>query len=116
MNTYSIHEAVSEDDLEDILDGAKTSRIRKALGAMSWKARAIIRLLKAYASGHYRDVPWKTVAALSGAVVYFVSPVDAIPDMIPGIGFADDAVVIATVASAFAFDIRRFLNWERLQG
>lgn len=117
MSTY-IHEAIDEDDLGNILSGAdaKSSRIRKALGAMAWKARAMIRLLRAYASGSYRDVPWKTVAALAGAIVYFVSPADAIPDMIPGIGYADDAVVIATVASAFAFDITRFLSWEREKG
>jgi uncharacterized membrane protein YkvA (DUF1232 family) len=30
------------------------------------------------------------------ALAYFISPLDAIPDMIPGAGFADDAAAIAT--------------------
>lgn len=117
MNTYTINEAIDESDLADILSGfdERSSRIRNALGSLAWKARAIIRLLRAYATGAYRDVPWKTVAALSGAVVYFISPMDGIPDTILGIGYADDAIVIATVASAFAFDITRFLAWERTQ-
>ncbi len=118
MHTYSIREAVDEADLGEIVAKAEShsSRIRLALGGVSWKAKAITRLLRSYVDGSYRDVPWKTVAALSGAIVYFVSPADAIPDLIPGIGFADDALVIATVASAFAFDISRFLTWEREKG
>ena len=90
------------------------SRMKAVLGEVAWKARALFRLIKAYSSGAYRDVPWKTIASATGALVYFVSPIDAIPDIIPGIGFADDAIVIATVVSACAYDISQFLQWERL--
>lgn len=76
----------------------------------------MFRMVKAYATGAYRDVPWKTVTAATGAIVYFAAPIDAIPDIIPGLGYADDAIVIATVASACAVDIGRFLKWERRKG
>lgn len=41
-------------------------------------------------------VPFAKKAAIAGAVLYFLSPLDLIPDFIAGIGFADDAAVVMT--------------------
>jgi uncharacterized membrane protein YkvA (DUF1232 family) len=35
-------------------------------------------------------------AALLGAIAYFILPFDFIPDMLPVLGFTDDAAVLAT--------------------
>jgi len=43
------------------------------------------------------QTPWRAKAAIAGALVYFVCPADAIPDVVPGLGFVDDAAVIASV-------------------
>lgn len=40
--------------------------------------------------------PVKAKAVLFAAVAYFVMPVDALPDMVIGLGFTDDATVLAT--------------------
>jgi uncharacterized membrane protein YkvA (DUF1232 family) len=53
-------------------------------------------LLAAYYCAFDRDTPLQVKAALIGALAYFVLPFDAIPDMLPMIGFADDAAVLAT--------------------
>ncbi len=53
----------------------------------------VFHLLKDRASGTYTDTPWKTIAALVGALVYVLSPLDLIPDFLPVIGFVDDASV-----------------------
>lgn len=41
------------------------------------------------------DTPAWAKSVVIGALGYFISPIDAIPDYIPGIGLADDAAVIA---------------------
>jgi uncharacterized membrane protein YkvA (DUF1232 family) len=41
------------------------------------------RLVKAYASGHYKSIPWKTLLIIVAAVIYFVNPLDFVPDLIP---------------------------------
>lgn len=41
------------------------------------------------------EVPMEIKAIVIGALGYFISPVDVIPDFIPGIGYTDDAAVIA---------------------
>ena len=40
-------------------------------------------------------VPWRTKGMILAALAYFVLPTDFIPDFIPGLGFTDDAAVIA---------------------
>ena len=46
--------------------------------------------------------PTHARAVLLGAIGYFLLPADAIPDVIAGIGFTDDASVLAAVVSTFA--------------
>src|SRR6202011_4997899 len=53
-------------------------------------------LLSAYYCTFDRDTPLQVKAALIGALAYFVLPFDAIPDVLPVIGFTDDAAVLAT--------------------
>ena len=52
-------------------------------------------LMLFYALGD-ENVPIWAKTALTSALAYFISPVDAIPDFIPGIGYADDLAVMAS--------------------
>ena len=63
-------------------------------------------LLAAYYCGFDRDTPFHVKAALIGALAYFVLPFDAIPDMLPLLGFADDAAVLATALRLVASHMR----------
>jgi uncharacterized membrane protein YkvA (DUF1232 family) len=85
---------------------------RTAIGRVFDDLMTFLRLLKARAKGRYRQTPWKSVALVIGAVLYFISPLDAIPDFIPLIGFADDAAVIALVMRAVRKDVEAFRAWE----
>jgi len=40
-------------------------------------------------------VPWTVKAALAGMAAYLASPIDLIPDWIPGAGYLDDVLVVA---------------------
>ena len=59
--------------------------------------KTLIAMVRAYFDGSYREISWKTIAVALGAVIYFVAPLDALPDFIPFIGYVDDAFVIALV-------------------
>ena len=68
----------------------------------------LIALLKAWIKGEYREVPWNTLLIGTGAVVYFVNPFDAIPDILPAAGLLDDASVIGFVLASAKNDIEKF--------
>jgi uncharacterized membrane protein YkvA (DUF1232 family) len=63
-------------------------------------------LLSAYYCAFDRDTPLQVKAALIGALAYFVLPFDAIPDVLPVIGFTDDAAVLATAIRLVAGSIK----------
>ena len=68
----------------------------------------LVELLKAWISGEYREIPWTTLLLGTGAVIYFVNPFDAIPDILPAAGLLDDASVLGFVVASAKNDIERF--------
>lgn len=70
------------------------------------------RLAKAYATGRYRSVPWKAILILLAAVIYFINPIDLIPDLIPIAGLSDDFAVLLWVYNAIGEEVDKFLEWE----
>jgi uncharacterized membrane protein YkvA (DUF1232 family) len=62
-------------------------------------------LLAAYYCAFDRQTPRHVQAALLGAIAYFVLPFDFIPDMLPVLGFTDDAAVLATAIRLVASHI-----------
>ena len=73
------------------------------------------RLVRASARGQYREAPWKSILYATAALLYFLNPVDLIPDTLLVIGFVDDAAVVAAVVRALHRDLRRFERWEAEQ-
>jgi uncharacterized membrane protein YkvA (DUF1232 family) len=91
----------------------RARRHRKGPLARVWdELMSFIRLIRAWAKGSYRHAPWKSLALIIGAILYFVSPLDAIPDIIPVLGFMDDAFIIAFVMRQVRKDIAAFRIWE----
>ena len=54
-------------------------------------------LLAAYYCAFDKQTPRHVQVALLGAIAYFILPFDFIPDMMPALGFTDDAAILATV-------------------
>lgn len=75
----------------------------------------LIELVKAYARGEYRNIPWKVIVYALAAIIYFVNPLDMIPDFIFGIGFLDDATVIAFIANAIREELKRFKEYKTIE-
>ncbi len=73
------------------------------------------RLAKAYATGRYRAVPWRAMLILLAAVIYFLNPIDLIPDLIPFLGLTDDFAVLLWVYNAIGAEVDKFLDWEASQ-
>lgn len=77
------------------------------------KFMVVGRLVKAYATGQYRNIPWKPMLLLTATILYFISPLDAIPDLIPGLGLMDDIGILLTVYNSIHTEFDKFLVWEK---
>jgi|SRR5262245_53891405 len=102
--------------LEKLVDEGmiKAEQQKERLKGFFYDLKALFRLIRAYAKGDYRATPWKSLVAAVTAVVYFIYPLDFIPDfLLPG--FLDDALVVGWVLSSIKKDLSIFLHWEQLK-
>jgi len=70
------------------------------------KLKLLFSLLKDYYYGNYTEIPWASIALITFAIIYFISPIDLIPDVIPVVGYIDDAAVIGFVWEAIEHDLK----------
>ena len=76
------------------------------------KIKPLVRMVRCSVSREYLDTPWQTIVIITAALIYFVSPFDAIPDFLPFIGFIDDAAIISAVFASISKDVEKFIAWE----
>lgn len=77
------------------------------------RLRAVPRLVTATMSGRYHGTTPRRLGLMALAVVYVVSPIDVLPDVLPVLGLADDAMVVAWLAGTVLSETGDFLTWER---
>ncbi len=85
-----------------------------ALKEMWESLMILLRMLKAYAAGDYRNISWQSVTLLVATIAYFVIPTDLIPDFIPGGLLIDDAALLGVTLRSLQSDIEGYLSWEDL--
>ena len=104
---------VSEKDFDEVLDREEAFNEKGSkLGDMWDNAKLLFQMLKDYKAGKYTDVPWSLIAAIVFAVVYFFSPIDVIPDVIPFLGYVDDVAVFGILLKTFADQIAAYKTWR----
>ena len=78
----------------------------KKLKRVAAKLPFVEDLLAAYSCAFDRQTPRHVQAALLGALAYFILPFDFMPDLMPVLGFTDDAAVLATALRMVASNIK----------
>ena len=100
--------------IEDVLKKLKEiSSDKKTSAKLNDSLRLFIRIINAYTSKAYTYVPWKTICLIVAGLIYFIYPVDLIPDFIPVSGLIDDIALIAWIYESIQDDIDNFLEWEK---
>ncbi|NCF32358.1 MAG: DUF1232 domain-containing protein [Proteobacteria bacterium] len=72
----------------------------------------LIDLLSAYVRGEYRNVAATTLISIVAALLYFLAPLDALPDFLFGWGLLDDAAVISYVSTQLGKELEAFKQWR----
>lgn len=101
---------------------ALISTVRKKLDKLSTDAEerssfiyqvlVLVRMLRAHIKGEYSAFSTATILTIVFGLVYFITPLDLIPDFIPGLGLTDDISIIYMVFKSIADDISKFRYWE----
>lgn len=109
---------VTEEDVSNIVD--KEKEIKKKSSKLDLgkymrfikQIKLLLSLLKDYRNKAYTEIPWRSIALLSAAVLYFLNPFDMMPDIIPLLGFADDTLLFAAVFKSVQTDLEKYADWK----
>lgn len=72
-------------------------------------------LCVAWWRGEYRAISNQALVSVVAALLYFLSPLDALPDWLPGLGFIDDLAVLGWVMRKWSDELTAFRNWRDAQ-
>ena len=89
----------------------------KAIKDQGAKEKLVLigRFAKAYAVETYRSVSSKTIVMVVTVIIYFINPMDLIPDLMPIVGLTDDVGILLWVYKALGSEVDKFITWEKNQ-
>ena len=103
----------TEDDADKVLDNEKKIENimnNETLREYMNNIKNYFMMLKDFVTGKYKNIPVGTISAIIGTLLYVLSPVDLIPDLIPVVGGLDDAAVLALCVKLTQYDVDQYLN------
>jgi uncharacterized membrane protein YkvA (DUF1232 family) len=85
-------------------------KVRERFWPKLWKTLGVVPFSEDIAAAFYCAVdpltPNRVKVVLMGAIAYFVLPADMVPDLLIGVGFTDDATVLATALGVVGAHIK----------
>ncbi|MCM3663158.1 YkvA family protein [Mesobacillus subterraneus] len=108
-------EYVNRPEKTDVLlkDASKKADDKKGSLSEIWdNLQLLFDLVGAWRRGEYRKIPTGSIVTIIAAIIYFVSPIDLVPDFLMGLGIIDDAAVIGFVLKQLTTDLEKFKSWK----
>ena len=102
-----------EDKMERFLERLE-KKLQKVpmVGKQLSNIPVLISLVKAYVRKEYKDAPLGSIIAIISALIYFLAPIDLLPDSIPVLGYVDDAAMFAFVWKMVDDDVEEYKTWK----
>ncbi|MCK4807708.1 MAG: DUF1232 domain-containing protein [Candidatus Aegiribacteria sp.] len=88
----------------------ESSGIPNSLEGLWQDIKLLYSLVGDVVRGRYR-VPYRTIGAVAFTLLYFVNPFDLIPDVIPFVGYVDDAFVVSLCIKFIGTDLEKYRKW-----
>lgn len=102
--------------LEHFLHSTERKLSRIPFGGDKFAAiPGLISMVRSYIRRDYSKLPKGTILAIIGALIYFFSPIDALPDFLLGAGLLDDAFVLGACLKLIKSDLSDFRDWQANQ-
>ena len=106
----------SDDDVSTVIDNTEDILNKSSKGPLEKffdDIKTMCDMVAAWVKKEYREIPYRTIGMIILTLVYVFSPLDIIPDAIPGIGLLDDAMMVTFCLKAVQGDIDDFRVWKR---
>lgn len=94
------------------------SRLRNRAGALTRMGRALrlfVPMCADVIKGRYRPVPWRAIGWMALALIYLVSPLDLIPDVLILLGVVDDVVIVGWLLTRVDASLEDYRRWKGIK-
>ena len=91
----------------------KKLKVVPVIGKKVSEIPTIISLLRKYLKKEYQDLPIGTLIAILAACIYFILPIDLIPEGFLFVGLVDDAAVITGCLKLIESDVQEYKEWRK---
>ncbi len=110
---FELFDTIRHIDIDGLLQEARSKIEELKENPVQFGLSAILQLKLAYEMFDCYlkkecSLPWKTVVALFGVILYLTNPFDIIPDFLPGVGYLDDAVAVGLALKLIRDDLKSF--------
>lgn len=103
----------ASDTIKEALGKAVTNKGQ--LEGVWAKMVLLFAVAKDYVNGDYTEIPKRSIIAILGGLIYFLSPIDVVPDFVPVLGFIDDVFVLNLVYKQVLKDLEKYKIWKDAQ-
>lgn len=105
FNTFKNRKLTNEeiDDAEEKAD---------KLGERTNEFKLLISMIRDTFSGKYKMNKWN-MSIIIGTIIYVVSPIDAVPDLVPVLGWLDDASIVGFAIAKLADEVDRYKKFQK---
>ena len=92
----------------------KVEKASPALKRMLKNLKDLYTLFRDSIKGKY-DLHPVTLGIIGGGLLYFIIPLDLIPDYLPVVGYLDDLALLTTIVNSLHAEIEKYRNWKNMR-
>lgn len=94
----------------------KKLKLIPRIGNRASDAAVMLSMIRAYIKKQYSEVPKTSILLAIATVIYVVNPFDMIPEVLPVVGYVDDAAAIGMVLQSLHMDLKKYKEWQKSVG
>jgi len=109
---YVDNPSKSDNLLNKALRKAEDNKKHEVLNNIWDRMQLLFSLVKDWSNGSYKNISKSAILAIIGGIIYFVSPLDVVPDWLLGLGLVDDAAVLGLIINQLDKELTRYKQWK----
>lgn len=94
----------------------KKLKLIPRIGNRASDVAVMVSMIRAYVKKQYTEVPKTSILLAIATVIYVLNPFDILPEVLPLIGYVDDAAALGMLLQSLHMDLKKYKEWQKSVG